>query len=147
MYEAVQTAVRFIVRGYSVDLGLMQVNSRNLPKLGLSVTQVFDPCNNIRTGASILTAAYAAAARIQGDGQPALRAALSAYNTGDFYRGQVNGYVAGYYRPSGVPAIAGGVHENPAPVPPRHDRVAATANPYTADTSIFAREPANVRIE
>jgi type IV secretion system protein VirB1 len=146
--DAERVAASFIARGYSVDLGLMQVNSRNLVELGLTVQQVLDPCTNIRGGATILTADYAAAARTRGDGQPALQAALSAYNTGDFYRGFANGYVAHYYGPGGVPglthsgreAIASGKMANPE-IAPR------PANPFTADTSVFVRGAANVRIE
>ena len=146
--DAARVAASFIARGYSVDLGLMQVNSRNLVELGLTVQQVLDPCTNIRGGATILAADYAEAARTRGEGQPALQAALSAYNTGDFYRGFANGYVAHYYGPGGVPglthserdAIASGKTADPAKVP-------RPANPFTADTSVFVREAANVRIE
>ncbi|HEX3403726.1 MAG TPA: lytic transglycosylase domain-containing protein [Acetobacteraceae bacterium] len=142
--EAAQVAESYIARGYSVDIGLMQVNSRNLAALGTTVEQVLDPCTNLQAAATILTADYAAAARTRGDGQPALQAALSAYNTGDFYRGFANGYVARYYGPGGVPALTGGVHEvtavkRAAPSPP--------PNPFTADTTVFVRETTNVRIE
>lgn len=146
--EAVATAERFIAAGYSADLGLMQLNSRNLPALGLTVAAALDPCANVRGGAAILAADYAAAAHRMGEGQRALQSALSAYNTGDFARGFANGYVARYYGPHGVPALAGGVREaaatvaavkQAAPPPP--------PNPFTADTSIFVREGARVRIE
>ena len=75
----------------------MQVNSRNLRALGVGVFQAFNPCTNISAGATILSADYANASRLRGPGQAALQAALSAYNTGDFYRGFENGYVARYY--------------------------------------------------
>ena len=102
--EAVATAQSYVARGYSVDLGLMQVNSRNLAALGITIEQVLDPCANVRAGAAILTANYAEAVRSRGEGQGALQAALSAYNTGSFYRGFENGYVARYYGPGGVPS-------------------------------------------
>ena len=142
--EAARLAESYIARGYSVDIGLMQLNSRNLAALGTTVEQVLDPCTNIRAAAAILTANYAEAARTRGDGQSALQAALSAYNTGDFYRGFANGYVARYYGPGGVPALTGGVRavvaaKRAAPSPP--------PNPYTADTTVFVRETTNVRIE
>jgi type IV secretion system protein VirB1 len=71
--EAAQLAQRYIAQGYSVDLGLM-LNSRNLAALGYTVEQVLDdPCTNIRAGAAVLTADYAAAVRTHGDGQPALQ--------------------------------------------------------------------------
>jgi type IV secretion system protein VirB1 len=142
--EAAQVAERYIARGYSVDIGLMQVNSRNLAALGTTVEQVLDPCTNIHAAAAILTADYAEAARTRGDGQPALQAALSAYNTGDFYRGFANGYVARYYGPGGVPALTGGVR---AVVAAKYSAPSRPPNPYTADTTIFVREATNVRIE
>jgi type IV secretion system protein VirB1 len=139
--DAVATAKSYVARGYSVDLGLMQVNSRNLGALGTTIEQVLDPCANVRAGAAILTANYAEAVRSRGEGQGALQAALSAYNTGSFYRGFANGYVARYYGPGGVPALAGGVQQavltaaaakHAAPPPP--------PNPYTADTQVYVRE-------
>jgi type IV secretion system protein VirB1 len=142
--EAAQVAESYIARGYSVDIGLLQVNSRNLAALGITVEQVLDPCTNIRAAATILTADYAEAARTRGDGQPALQAALSAYNTGDFYRGFANGYVARYYGPGGVPALIGGVREIAAA---KHSAPTRPPNPYTADTTVFVRETTNVRIE
>ncbi len=145
--EAAQTAEQYIARGYSVDLGLMQVNSRNLAALGVTIAQVLDPCTNIRSGATILTADYAGAVHSRGEGQPALQAALSAYNTGDFYRGFANGYVARYYGPNGVPALAGTVRAAAATLPAPRTIVASAPYPYTPDTSVFAREPTNVRIE
>jgi type IV secretion system protein VirB1 len=146
--EAARIAEGYILRGYSVDLGLMQVNSRNLVALGTTVERVLDPCTNIRDGAAVLTADYAAAARTRCNGQAALQAALSAYNTGSFYRGFANGYVARYYGPGAVPALVGGVREAVATA--RATKGAAPTappNPYTADTSVFVREASNVRVE
>lgn len=95
--EAVSLAKVEIAAGHTVDIGLMQLNSANLKPLGISIEQAFNPCANLRAGAEILTAAYERAKRGQGEGQAALRAALSAYNTGDLTRGFHNGYVARYY--------------------------------------------------
>jgi type IV secretion system protein VirB1 len=72
--SAVAAAVAAVGRGESVDLGLAQINSKNLPALGLTVEQVFDPCTNIAAGANILTAGYARVGSLGG--------ALSMYNTG-----------------------------------------------------------------
>ena len=142
--EATQVAKSYITRGYSVDIGLMQVNSRNLAVLGMTVEQVLDPCANIRAAAAILTADYAQAARTRGDGQSALQAALSDYNTGDFYRGFANGYVARDHETDGVPALTGGVREGATPKRPAPS---LPQNPYTADTTVFVREVTNVRVE
>ncbi len=143
--EAAQIARTYIARGFSVDLGLMQVNSRNLPALGVTISDVLDPCINIRSGGEILTANYAEAARSRGAGQAALQAALSAYNTGDFYRGFGNGYVARYYGPNGVPAIVGPIDVQTA-LAAEPARRAPPPNPLTADTAVFARDVSDVRI-
>jgi type IV secretion system protein VirB1 len=139
--DAVNLAVRAIHLGYSVDLGLMQVNSRNLAALGYSISQVLDPCTNIRGGARILTADYAEAMRSRGEGQAALEAALSAYNTGDFDRGFSNGYVARYFQRDETPALPDSARhaavQRPAPPP----------NPYTANTQIYSREAMNIHVD
>jgi type IV secretion system protein VirB1 len=100
--EAAQLARFYIAQGYSVDLGLMQINSRNLRGLGYTVEQILDPCNNLRAGSWIISRGYAGAARRFGEGQDALRAALSAYNTGNYEQGFKNGYVAKYYPGKGL---------------------------------------------
>jgi type IV secretion system protein VirB1 len=145
--EAVSLAESYIGQGYSVDLGLMQVNSRNLAALGTSIEQIFDPCTNLRSGGAILTASYTQAVRGHGEGQIALQAALSAYNTGNFHRGFENGYVAKYYRPNGVPVLADEVRSTPATAATVKRALPPPPNPYTADTQIFLREAMNVPID
>jgi type IV secretion system protein VirB1 len=144
--DAVRLTERYIHRGYSVDLGLMQVNSRNFAALGYSIAQVLDPCTNIQGGARILTADYAEAVRSRGEGQAALQAALSAYNTGSFYQGFENGYVAKYYGPNGVPALAGGGRRTIGAVA-ASKRATPPPNPYTADTQIYVREVMNFHVD
>lgn len=94
--QAIEIANRLIAAGYSVDCGLMQVNSMHLSSGGVTIADLFDPCENVRVGAKILTRDYTAAASIYRPGQRALLAALSAYNTGNFESGFYNGYVARY---------------------------------------------------
>lgn len=53
-------------------------------------------CTNIAAGGAILAADYGRAVQRYGEGQPALQAALSAYNTGTFDHGFINGYLARY---------------------------------------------------
>jgi type IV secretion system protein VirB1 len=96
--EAAALARRYIAAGYSVDLGLMQVNSRNLGRLGLTVAALLDPCENLAAGGQVLTDFFLSAAPRYRKPQAALQAALSAYNTGSFRRGFANGYVARYLR-------------------------------------------------
>jgi type IV secretion system protein VirB1 len=98
--EAANTALAFIQAGHSVDMGLMQINSNNLERFGVSsseLAQVFSPCFNIWMGAEILKESYSRAALKRENPQKALQAALSAYNTGNFNRGFENGYVTKFY--------------------------------------------------
>ena len=94
---AISTAKALIARGYSVDIGIMQINSANLKPYGLTVEQAFDPCTNIRVGTKILKDNYNRAEISLGSGSDALKAALSAYNTGNFKSGILNGYVGKFY--------------------------------------------------
>ena len=91
--EAIATAKWLIGRGYNIDMGLGQINSANLPRLRLSVEDVFDPCKNLHAAATILQASYLKAKQSRQGEQDALHAAFSAYNTGSFSRGFRNGYV------------------------------------------------------
>jgi type IV secretion system protein VirB1 len=91
--QAAQWSDWMIRRGYSVDMGLMQINSRNLAMLRMSTLDAFNPCKNIQAGAAILTANYHLAAQSYGPGGRTLLRALSAYNTGNFENGFRNGYV------------------------------------------------------
>ncbi len=99
--EAVATARRYVAAGYSVDLGLGQINSRNMRWLGLTWDTVFDPCTNVAALARVLTTNYNAVSAGR-DPQTALRVALSMYNTGSQTRGFRNGYVAKVERNAGV---------------------------------------------
>lgn len=96
--EAIQISEKLISMGISIDMGLAQINSANLKKLGLSVAQVFEPCTNLRAAEKVLHWCYGPAEKKHGSGQVALQAALSCYNTGNFSRGLTNGYVANIYR-------------------------------------------------
>lgn len=121
--DAVTTAKSLIAAGYNIDMGLMQINSANLPGLKLIVDEIFDPCQNIKAGAKILLGAYDSALKKFTDGQECLKAALSAYNTGNHEQGLLNGYVAKYYGGAApkkykVPAIEFGKKVDISPVSP-----------------------------
>jgi type IV secretion system protein VirB1 len=90
--EAIAIASALRDRGHSLDLGLMQINSVNLGRLGMSVAEVFEPCRNIAAGAQVLSAFYRRQPP-QADSQATLKRALSEYNTGSPTRGLANGYV------------------------------------------------------
>ena len=92
--EAAAQAERLIAGGASVDLGLAQINSRNLPGLKLDVRAVFDPCQNMRAAGAILSRGYGAALHTSPQRQSLLQTAYSYYNTGRPERGVANGYAA-----------------------------------------------------
>ncbi|QQV79463.1 lytic transglycosylase domain-containing protein (plasmid) [Sphingomonas aliaeris] len=83
---------RYMAAGYTVDIGLAQINSANLSRLGVTVEQAFDPCTNISLASSVLQANFDAASRYY-DGLDAISATYSLYNTGTMTRGMRNGYV------------------------------------------------------
>ena len=101
--EAARIAGELIAQGHSVDIGLAQINSKNLPGLGLGVDKVLDPCVNLRAAQNILLSGWK-----QSGGD--LRSALAAYNTGNTGSGVGAKYAASVYSKAGVvvPAIPGG---------------------------------------
>lgn len=96
--EAAARARALIAEGRSVDLGLMQVNSRNLDWLGMSVEDAFDPCRSVAAGARVLTA-------------------FSGYNTGSPSRGFAHGYVARVLAADAANGAAPAAPPSPAPQP------------------------------
>jgi type IV secretion system protein VirB1 len=143
--EAAAKAHYFISKGYSVDLGLMQINSKNLPALGLTVEQALDPAANIQAGARILCRGYRGAVKRFGPGQNALRAALSAYNTGNYEQGFRNGYVAKFFSTapncqSARPLLANLSlhHKSGSPVAGRSIIAKGpVSNPYRTDLAVY----------
>ena len=93
--SATRLAARLVGAGHDIDVGYAQLNIANVRAYGLDLARAFDPCTNIATGARILRADYAGAARRFGPGQHALASALSAYNTGGYFAGL--GYARGVY--------------------------------------------------
>lgn len=92
--EAEDWARWLLANGYNFDSGLMQINSANWKKLGLTPETVFDACENIRAGAKLFNENHSRATAVYGPCHYSLVAALSAYNTGDFHSGVHNGYVS-----------------------------------------------------
>lgn len=125
--QAVAWSNSLIALGHSLDLGLSQINSTNLPRLGLSVPAAFDPCRNLSAGATILASDYRVASARFGEGQVALRRALGAYNSGSLYAGR--GYVNRILAASGVPI---------EPLPQR-DYAVAVAPPIARATQLWRR--------
>ncbi|WP_109105429.1 lytic transglycosylase domain-containing protein [Azospirillum sp. TSO35-2] len=119
--DAVAQATALLRQGHSLDLGLMQLNSATLARLGLSVADAFEPCRNIAAGARVLADGYDPAGGE--DGQRALVRALSRYNTGSPTRGVANGYVARVR--AGAAAVVPAIRLEEGAAVPAPDRPAA----------------------
>ncbi len=87
LQEAVATAKGLERSGKNFSVGIAQVNRYNLPKYGLTYEQAFNACQNVRVGGLILGECYGRAVAQNMQPQPALRAALSCYYSGNFTRG------------------------------------------------------------
>lgn len=97
---AAALARQLIRQGDSVDLGLAQINSRNLSWLGLDVQTVFDPCRNLAAAQTMLLDGWK---RSGGN----LRKTLARYNTGKPDGAAGAKYAASVYSKAGwvIPAI------------------------------------------
>ncbi|MGE4530842.1 MAG: lytic transglycosylase domain-containing protein [Acidithiobacillus sp.] len=106
--EAIKIVKDLIDQGVDFDAGLGQINVRNWQWLGLTPEKVFDPCTNLKAAQAVLKDCYVRATSRFQAGQPALMAAFSCYNTGNFQRGFDNGYVGKVLASAGVqvPQIA-----------------------------------------
>ncbi len=138
--EAVAMARMLLAQGDDIDVGLGQINSANFGWLGLSLPQLFDPCDNLRAAARVLSDCYARGGAVWGEGQQALQAALSCYNTGSLSAGLANGYVRKVAAQAALPVPellplapetrgnTGGSNLSP---PPEPRNAAATSHPHT----------------
>lgn len=107
--EAVATAHALSAAGWTISVGLTQVNRTNWYAYGLNEQSAFDPCRNLATGAAILQGCFESARRAQTDiganSQPALRASLSCYTSGNFSIGYRTGYVQRVVDNARIPAL------------------------------------------
>jgi type IV secretion system protein VirB1 len=115
--EAFAVAQGLAARGANFDVGLAQINSTTLARLGLGLADALDPCRNLAAAAAVLGANFQAASRLRPEPQAALRTALSLYNTGDPHRGFRNGYVARVEAAAAAPAAPTAPPPLPAPSP------------------------------
>ena len=92
--EAVDISNKLIAQGHVIDIGLGQLNNRNLSRLNMTLYDAFEPCRNLYGASRVLVEFYLTAQKKYGPGRNALYAAISAYNTGNFINGFKNGYVA-----------------------------------------------------
>ncbi|WP_455481880.1 lytic transglycosylase domain-containing protein [Bartonella sp. B35(2025)] len=91
--EAITIAERLKNDGHNFDIGLGQINVKNLGWLGMSLSDLFDPCKNLKAVQIILTHCYERAKSMYNFEQTALKAALNCYNTRDFKNGFTSAYV------------------------------------------------------
>ena len=103
--QAVAMARILIAQGHKLDMGLAQIDSENLIWLGLSVTNVFNPCANLEAAQRILAGAYRQAGA---NGTQSLDGAFQAYNSGN--TSGDGHYARVVYHQAGVvvPSIPGG---------------------------------------
>ncbi len=147
--EAGQIARKLIAKGKNIDMGLMQINSASMRRFGLSPEAMFDPCTNIRVGTKILSINYSQAVEIYGPGENALRAALSAYNTGNMVKGFRNGYVAKYYKGGNIAKLSktqqvaietANVTLSAPPTENFKEILVEELDPYRSETSVYSRK-------
>ena len=91
--EAVLLSYVLLKKGQNLDFGLTQLNIKNARKFNLTLNKLFDPCENIKYGALILSENFKLTSRNTDNKQAALLQALSMYNSGNPHRGFSNGYV------------------------------------------------------
>jgi type IV secretion system protein VirB1 len=116
--EAAALARTLLTRGHSIDTGLMQINSANFGRTGLTADTAFDPAQSVRAGGQILVDAFQWCQERQPSSDP-LRCMASVYNTGRPTAGERNGYVGRVYAAAEyvVPAIRQAVPEISTPEP------------------------------
>ncbi|MGP6191601.1 MAG: lytic transglycosylase domain-containing protein [Vulcanimicrobiaceae bacterium] len=104
---AIKIAATAVGRGHSVDVGIAQVNSGNFRTYGVTAAQMLRPCDNLRVGSAILTAAYRSASERFNDQRDALWHAIMAYNTGSLYEGEpyVRSVVDGTRSSTSIPSV------------------------------------------
>jgi len=95
--QAIKFASAFINAGFSVDVGLMQLNSNNFKELNTTLQEAIKPCKNIELATTIFYNFYKQT-NPNINKLERLKLSLSAYNTGSFTNGFKNGYVDKYVK-------------------------------------------------
>jgi type IV secretion system protein VirB1 len=93
---AMQVAADLAASGFQTSVGLAQINVAHLRRFGLSISQLFNPCTNLRVAQRLLIECDQSQGSLH---RPAgrivrLQRTLSCYNSGNFITGVDNGYVA-----------------------------------------------------
>ncbi|OOG75096.1 hypothetical protein B0E45_04515 [Sinorhizobium sp. A49] len=91
--EATQAATALIAKGQSVDLGLGGISPFDLATMGMSIADAFDPCQNLKATARLLSQYRAAAIRAGHEGDMLDTVMLRSYfGRGDASAGEMVGY-------------------------------------------------------
>ena len=93
LQEALSLARDLQAHGYTFAVGLGQINTIHLPSMHLTLAEAFDPCNNLKASAQILSTCYQRAIERNSEKSVALKDALSCYYSGSFTVGYRHGYV------------------------------------------------------
>ncbi len=127
---------------YNFDIGLAQVNIKNVHKYGYRAIDLLDPCTNLKLGSLILSKNYINALPGSKSSDEAWQKAISAYNTGNFRRGFTNGYVSRVYASTSKPLLA--LNGNSSDIPSiidsssKKDRVKINETAISGTTSFLA---------
>ena len=90
---------------YNFDVGLAQVNIKNIHKYGYKAADALEPCINLKMASDILGKNYNGALTKSSSSAEALQKAISAYNTGNYSSGLRNGYVQKVYANAKQPIL------------------------------------------
>ena len=145
--------VRYLEKNkYNFDVGLGQVNIKNIHQYGYKAEDALEPCTNLKMASDILVKNYNAALSKSPTTSSALQKAISAYNTGNYSSGFTNGYVGKVFANAKEP-LQVTVNENVPPLEAttrtstksktRHDNVLQrpnNQNPLTSKTLLYVRK-------
>lgn len=110
----------FVKNNYNIDIGIAQINIKNIQKLKINPSDFLDPCLNLKVAGQILLANYKNSAKYANNSDDAVKLAISAYNTGNFRSGFDNGYVGKvmvkYYDKNGDKILASNNKSNTPPI-------------------------------
>ncbi|CDO37992.1 lytic transglycosylase domain-containing protein [Novosphingobium sp. KN65.2] len=150
--EATGLVRRYVTAGYSVDIGLAQINSRNLARLGVSIEETFDPCTNLALASSVLQEGYAKASQFY-SGLDAISVTYSLYNTGSMTRGFDNGYVRRVWSAAAMigaikahPALAGPSLTGPSPLPSIETQAASAPAAQQPEQWVFGQVNSSIEV-
>lgn len=93
--EASRLVQSLASQGFSTSLGLAQISSEHLEEFRLALTQLFDPCTNLRLAERILLRCQRQVGGAPAGAAPQqlIARTLSCYNSGNDTLGLRNGYV------------------------------------------------------